>query len=64
MSKTHLNYHLKKPLGRYEKEFDRMKEQNNLKGQIKDTSVIVCELFIIYDKDFFDSNTSSSSQNN
>ena len=55
LSKTHLNYHLKKPLGRYEKEFDRLKEQNNLKGQIKNTSVIVCELLMTSDKDFFDS---------
>lgn len=55
LSKSYLNYHLKKPLGRYEKEFDRLKEENNLKGQIKDTSVIVCELLMTSDKEFFDS---------
>lgn len=55
LSKTHLNYHLKQPLGRYEKEFDRLKEENHLKGQVKETSVIVCELLMTSDKDFFDS---------
>lgn len=54
LSKSYLNYHLKKPQGRYEKEFDRLKEENNLKGQIKDTSVIVCELLMTSDKEFFD----------
>lgn len=54
LSKSYLNYHLKKPLGRYEKEFDRLKEENHLKGQIKDTSVIVCELLMTSDKEFFD----------
>ena len=54
LSKSYLNYHLKKPLGRYEKEFDRLKEANNLKGQIKDTSVIICELLMTSDKEFFD----------
>ena len=52
LSKSYLNYHLKKPLGRYEKEFDRLKEENHLKGQIKDTSVIVCELLMTSDKEF------------
>ena len=55
LSKSYLNYHLKKPLGRYEKEFDRLKDENHLKGQIKDTSVIVCELLMTSDKEFFDS---------
>lgn len=45
---------MKKPLGRYEKEFDRLKEENNFKGQIKDTSIIVCELLMTSDKEFFD----------
>lgn len=55
LSKSYLNYHLKIPQGRYEKEFDRLKEENHLKGQIKDTSVIVCELLMTSDKEFFDS---------
>lgn len=54
LSKSYLNYHLKIPQGRYEKEFDRLKEENHLKGQIKDTSVIVCELLMTSDKEFFD----------
>ena len=53
--KIYLNYHIKEPLGRYEKEFDRIMLEYNLKGQIKDTSVIVCELLMTSDKDFFDS---------
>ena len=38
----------------YENKFDRLKKENNLKGQIKETSVIVCELLMTSDKDFFD----------
>lgn len=53
-TKTHLNYSLKSPQYSYEKEFDRIKEKYNLKGQIKSVSNIVCEYIITSDKKFFE----------
>lgn len=53
--KSYLNYALKEPMYSYEKEFDRLKDKYNLKGQIKTVSNIACEYIITSDKDFFDS---------
>ena len=52
--KTYLNYSLKSPKYRYDKEFDMMKERYKLKGQIKTVSNIACEYIITSDKQFFD----------
>ena len=52
--KSYLNYSLKKPQYSYEKEFDRIREKYNLKGQIKVVSNIVCEYIITSDKEFFE----------
>lgn len=52
--KTYLNYAIKKPIYSYEKEFDRLKKENNLKGQIKTVSNIACEYIITSDKNFFE----------
>jgi len=52
--KTILNYSLKTPQYSYEKEFDRLKKEYNLKGQIKTVSNIACEYIITSDKEFFD----------
>lgn len=52
--KTILNYSLKAPQHSYEKEFDRLKKEYNLKGQIKTVSNIACEYIITSDKEFFD----------
>ena len=55
-NKTYLNYHLKKPIeNTYLKDFKRLKEENNLKGQIHKNSIYVCEMLITSDKKFFDS---------
>lgn len=54
-SKSHLNYSIKEPTYSYEKEFDKIKEKYNLKGQIKTVSNIVCEYIITSDKKFFES---------
>lgn len=54
ISKSYLNYHLKKPKGSYEREFERIRKENNLKGQIKEVSNIACEYLITSDKEFFD----------
>ena len=53
--RTHLNYHLKQPENSYEKEFEVIRKEYDLKGQIKEVSNIVCEYIITSDKEFFDS---------
>lgn len=53
-SRTHLNYHLKEPMQSYEKEFERIRKEHNLKGQIKDVSNIACEYIITSGKEFFE----------
>ena len=52
--KSYLNYSLKSPKYRYDKEFDRLKEKYDLKGQIKTVSNIACEYIITSDKQFFE----------
>lgn len=52
-TKSHLNYSLKEPEFNYEKQFDKIREKYNLKGQIKTVSNIVCEYVITSDNDFF-----------
>ena len=49
-----MNYSLKSPQFTYEKEFERIRKEDNLKGQIKTVSNIVCEYIITSDKSFFD----------
>ena len=49
-----MNYSLKDTQFTYEKEFDRIRKEYNLKGQIKSVSNIVCEYIITSDKNFFD----------
>ena len=51
--KSYLNYSLKSPQYSYEKEFDRIREKYNLKGQIKTVSNIACEYIITSDHDYF-----------
>ena len=52
--KSYLNYSLKSPQYSYEKEFDRIREKCNLKGQIKTVSNIACEYIITSDHDYFE----------
>ena len=52
--KSYLNYSLKSPQYSYEKEFDRIREKYNLKGQIKIVSNIACEYIITSDHDYFE----------
>lgn len=52
--KSYLNYSIKSQQYSYEKEFDRIKEKYNLKGQIKKVSNIACEYIITSDHDFFE----------
>ena len=52
--KSHLNYSIKSPQYSYEKEFERIRKEYDLKGQIKTVSNIACEYIITSDNDFFD----------
>ena len=52
--RSYLNYSIKSPKYRYDKEFDMMKERYKLKGQIKTVSNIACEYIITSDKQFFE----------
>ncbi len=52
---SYLNYSLKDCKHSYEKEFELVRENYNLKGQIKTVSNIVCEYIITSDKEFFNS---------
>lgn len=47
------NYSLKRCIKPYTKMFNEMKQQYNLKGQIKKNSNVACEYIITSDKDFF-----------
>ena len=53
ISKTHLNYYLKKNELNYVKEFDKLKEKQDLKGQIRSNSIIICEMIFTSDAEFF-----------
>ena len=48
------NYSIKSINTSYQKAFKILKEQYNLKGQIKKVSNVMCELIITSDKNFFD----------
>ena len=52
--RTHLNYSFKSSRYGYEKEFERIRKEYNLKGQIKKVSNIACEYIITSDKEFFE----------
>ncbi len=53
--KSYLNYSLKDCKFTYEKEFEKLRKECNLKGQVKVVSNIACEYIITSDKDFFES---------
>lgn len=54
ISKSSLNYYFKKNELSYTKEFDKLKKKYNLQGQIRNNSIIMCEMIFTSDKDFFD----------
>ena len=53
-TRTHLNFYCKKNELTYIKEFDKMKKEYNLQGHIRSSSIIMCEMMITSDNDFFD----------
>lgn len=52
--KSYLNYSLKDCKFSYEKEFEEIRKEYSLKGQVKVVSNIACEYIITSDKDFFE----------
>ena len=63
-TKSHLNYHLKKPKeNNYYKEFQRLYKENNLKGQLHKNSIYACEMIITSDEKFFDKLKQNSTKN-
>ena len=54
-TKSYLNYSLKDCKFTYEKEFEKLRKECNLKGQVKVVSNIACEYIITSDKEFFKS---------
>ena len=54
ISKSHLNYYFKKNELSYTKEFERLRKKYDLQGQIRSNSIIMCEMVITSDKEFFD----------
>lgn len=63
-TKSHLNYHIKAPQSpNYLKEFKRLKEENNLKGQLHKNSIYACEMIITSDTAFFDNLRQNSTNN-
>ncbi len=53
-TRTHLNFYCKENQLTYIKEFDRMKKEYDLKGSIRSNSIIMCEMMITSDNEFFD----------
>ena len=52
--RTHINYYFKKNNLNYVKEFDKLKKENDLKGNIRSNSIIMCEMLFTSDSDFFE----------
>ena len=52
--RTHLNYYFKKNNLNYVKEFDKLKKENDLKGNIRSNSIIMCEMLFTSDSNFFE----------
>lgn len=51
--RTYLNYHIKQSQNSYEKDFERIRIEYDLKGQIKEVSNIICECIVTSDNTFF-----------
>ena len=63
-TKSHLNYHIKQPRYiNYLKEFKRLKEENNLRGQLHKNSIYACEMIITSNSEFFKKLKGSSKPN-
>ena len=53
-TKTHLNYYIKKNELTYTQEFDKYLKENNLKGHLRNNSIIMCQMIFTSHQIFFD----------
>ena len=53
VQRTNMNYYIKQSELSYIKEFDKIKGESDLKGQIRTNSIIMCEMVITSDSEFF-----------
>lgn len=54
LTRTHLNYYIKKNNYTYTKEFDKLRKEQNLAGHLRENSIIMCQLIFTSDQEFFD----------
>ena len=52
-ARTHLNFYCKENETTYIREFDRMKKEYNLQGNLRKNSIIMCQMMITSDNEFF-----------
>ena len=52
-TRTYLNFYCKENETTYIREFDRMKEKYDLKGNLRKNSIIMCQMMITSDNEFF-----------
>ena len=52
-TRTHLNFYCKENEITYIREFDRMKKEYDLKGNLRKNSIIMCQMMITSDNEFF-----------
>ena len=53
-TRTHLNYYLKKNKETYLKEFDKLRKEENLAGNLRANSIVMCQMIFTSDQEFFD----------
>ena len=53
-TRTHLNYYIKKNKLTYTKEFDKLRTEKNLAGNLRENSIIMCQMIFTSDQEFFD----------
>ncbi len=52
-TRTHLNFYCKENETTYIREFDRMKKEYDLQGNLRKNSIIMCQMMITSDNEFF-----------
>ena len=53
-ARTHLNYYIKKNKLTYTKEFDKLRAEKNLAENLRENSIIMCQMIFTSDQEFFD----------
>ena len=53
-TRTHLNYYIKKNKLTYTKEFDKLRTEKSLAGNLRENSIIMCQMIFTSDQEFFD----------